>query len=421
LAALAQRKAEYIASEVEHAKKEVEEANHRLDEEKQAHARATQARDAAEKLSAQKSDDEEARKKCAVAAKVVAAAEASVEKATAAVASAKQAQSVAESLQVKAKAESDAAQETAKQAQKPVTSVTFSPDGSMLFTATADGAVHVWGADAGGAIETLKGHHASVTSLAAGPKGLLVSGSADGTAIVWQLSDQWKLVRTIGTGNGDSPLVGRVLAVAFSPDGSILATGGGVPSRSGELKLWSPADGTLLRDLPDAHSDTVFGLSFSGDGKSLASCAADKLVKAFSVADGKLLRTFEGHTNHVLGVGFRYDGRAILSGGLDNRLKWWDVQTGEQKGDPNQPPLPAEITSVNYVGFADLALITTGDGRARLLHSDGSIVRDFDALGAYLFAGAATPDGAYVLAGGQDGILRLWDGRDGKLLSTFPP
>ena len=308
-----------------------------------------------------------------------------------------------------------------KCAAKPVTAIAFSADGSRLFTATDDGAIHVWGAEAGGALQTLRRHQASITALATGPNGLLLSASADGTVVAWQLSDEWKLVRTIGTGNPDSPLVGRVLALAFSPDGSILVAGGGVPSRSGELKFWSPADGTLLRDLPDAHSDTVFGLSFSGDGKYLASCAADKFVKVFSASDGKLFRAFEGHTNHVLGVGFRYDGRAVLSGGLDNRLKWWDVQTGEQRGDPNRQPFPAEITSVNYVGFTDIALVTTGDGRVHLVRSDGNGVRDFDAQGVYLSAGAATPDGAYILAGGQDGTLRLWDGREGQLLASFPP
>ena len=61
----------------------------------------------------------------------------------------------------------------------------------------------------------------------------------------------------------NSPLIDRVTSLDFSPDGKLLASGGGDPSRSGELKLWNVADGTLAKDLPDAHSDTVLGIKFS--------------------------------------------------------------------------------------------------------------------------------------------------------------
>ena len=109
----------------------------------------------------------------------------------------------------------------------------------------------------------------------------------------------------------------RVLALDFSPDGGLLAAGGGEPSRSGEVKVWEVGKGMLGRSLPALHSDTVFSLRFSPDGTKLATASADKFLKVSSVADGKLLRSYEGHTHHVLAVDWRSDGKELVSEGAD--------------------------------------------------------------------------------------------------------
>ena len=79
------------------------------------------------------------------------------------------------------------------------------------------------------------------------------------------------------------------------------------------------------------HSDAVFGLDFSADGKYLASSAADKFVKVLDLSTGKVVKTFEGHTHHVLGVSWKRDGRTLASAGADNVIKVWDFVTGERK------------------------------------------------------------------------------------------
>src|SRR4029077_504884 len=95
------------------------------------------------------------------------------------------------------------------------------------------------------------------------------------------LLPKWKLQLVLEPGEPTKPPIDRVLALAFSPDGKILASGGGVPSRDGELLLWNAADGSLLREIAGAHSDTVFDLSFTPDGSLLASGAADKVGRRF--------------------------------------------------------------------------------------------------------------------------------------------
>ena len=84
-------------------------------------------------------------------------------------------------------------------------------------------------------------------SLAYTPSAGLLAGGADKSAILWNTEPAWPLVRTIGSADDPSKFIDRVISLDFSPDGRLLATGGGYPSRSGELKLWNPADGTLVR------------------------------------------------------------------------------------------------------------------------------------------------------------------------------
>ena len=134
--------------------------------------------------------------------------------------------------------------------------------------------------------------------------------------------ESWTLHKTLG------PHVFRVLALDFSPDGDLLAAGGGEPSRSGEVKMWEVGKGLLGRSLPSLHSDTVFSVRFSPDGTKLASASADKFLKVTNVADGKLLRSYEGHTHHVLAVDWKSDGKELVTGGGGQRAQSLGFRVG---------------------------------------------------------------------------------------------
>src|SRR5260221_4714401 len=110
------------------------------------------------------------------------------------------------------------------------------------------------------------------------------------------MAGAWTLERTIGRPDDPATFVDRVLALDFSPDGKLLATGGGLAARSGQLKIWNVPDGRLVREIPDAHRDAIFGVRFSPDGQYLATTSADRLLKVFRAARGSLVLTVDGHT-----------------------------------------------------------------------------------------------------------------------------
>ena len=137
---------------------------------------------------------------------------------------------------------------------------------------------------------------------------------------------------------------------------------------SGELKIWNTADSALVRTVTDAHSDTVFGLEFSPDAEFLASSAADRFVKVFQVATGKLHKSFEGHTHHVLDVSWKSDGKVLASCGADNVIKIWDFLTGDQRR--TTAAVGKEVTSINFVGATPKLFTSSGDKSVRLVNTD---------------------------------------------------
>ena len=340
------------------------------------------------------------------------------QKTTGAVAEAQAASAAAEAARKTADDEWQAARQAATAAEMPVQTLAFSPDNQTLATAGDDQLIHTWSAASGAPFEVFKGHAAAVSSLAFLPGGDLVSTARDGAAVVWNLAPEWKLERTIGTGEAKSPLTDRVNALAFSRDGKLLATGSGEPSRGGAISLWDATTGALVRDLPKIHSDAVLGLDFSPDGKFLASGAADKMARVTDLATGQVARTFEGHTHHVLAVSWSLDGRTLATAGADNLVKVWDAASGEKK--KNIEGYEKEVTAVRFAGASGTLLTSSGDNRVRLVALDGKEVRAFPEVADFMQAAAVTADGQLILAGGQDGVLRVWNAADGKVLIVFP-
>ena len=109
-----------------------------------------------------------------------------------------------------------------------------------------------------------------------------------------------------------------VYGVAFSPDGTLLATA----SADNTARVWNPATGEHIRTLT-AHTDSVFGVAFSPDGTLLATASWDQTVRVWNSATGEHIRTLTDHTDGVSGVAFSPDGTLLAAAGYYKTVLVW--------------------------------------------------------------------------------------------------
>jgi WD40 repeat protein len=157
-------------------------------------------------------------------------------------------------------------------------------------------------------------------------------------------------------------IVDRVTALAFSPDGSKLAMGSGLSSRTGQLAIVNVNDGspialpsdsasTALGDTLDLHSDTILGLSYSPDGLWLASCGADKMTKLLDTSTNKVVKIFEGHTHHVLALAWQDSGHQLATASADSTVKIWNIERGESVRTVTG--FGTEVTALSFIGTTE--------------------------------------------------------------------
>jgi WD40 repeat protein len=314
----------------------------------------------------------------------------------------------------------------------PLVRVAFSGDGRRLAAADEKGIIHVLGAAAGTPESSIPSGSTAPLHVEFTQDDAVLVVDAGGNAVAWDAETPWKLAGTIGSPVVDSsppsvagaatppPFTGRVTALAFSPDGSLLATGDGEPSRSGHLKVWKLADRSLLWSVDDAHSDTLSDIQFSYDGRFVATAGTDKFVRIFSAEDGRLVRSLEGHTGHVLGVGWQADGKTLASCGADNVIKVWDVEKGEQRQTIGG--YGKQVTAVSFVGIGGETISCSGDRTVRRHQAaDRKQIRTFDGASDFIHCLSITPAGGIIAAGDENGVVRVWSVSDGKQLLVLEP
>ncbi|PAV18322.1 WD40 domain containing protein [Pyrrhoderma noxium] len=168
---------------------------------------------------------------------------------------------------------------------------------------------------------------------------------------------------------------GTVLSVAFSPDGSRIASGSGDET----VRIWDSKSGNFIAGPFREHSNWILSVAFSPDGTRIASGSADKTVLIWDSETGKLVAgPFEGHSSGVLSVAFSPDGSRIASGSRDKTVRIWDVHSdpASHRERPNSSSTNSTQTSSSQpsppVGSSELDWTLGDDGWIK--GNDGEIL-----------------------------------------------
>ena len=204
-----------------------------------------------------------------------------------------------------------------------------------------------------------------------------------------------------------------VYSVSFSPDGKTIASG----SYDKMIKLWNVVNGKDLLTL-SGHQAAVTSVSFNPDGKTIASASRDKTIKLWNVADGKELRTLSGHQAAVTSVSFNPDGKTIVSGSGDKTIKLWNVANGKELRTLSGHQ--AAVTSVSFSPDGKTIVSGSEDNSIKLWNvADGKELRTLSGHQAAVTSVSFSPDGKTIVSGSEDKTIKLWDMTTGKDLRTL--
>ncbi|MDQ2097059.1 MAG: NACHT domain-containing protein [Tychonema bourrellyi B0820] len=209
-----------------------------------------------------------------------------------------------------------------------------------------------------------------------------------------------------------SKIFGSVRSVTFSPDGKLLATG----DSDGVVRLWEASSGREILTCK-GHTNVVESVAFSPDGEILASGSYDQIIKLWDVKTGECLKVLQGHTESVMSVTFNPDGNILASGSFDRTIRLWDIHTGECcKILQDHTKV---VLSVAFHPAGEMLASGSGDKTVRLWNVGTGECLKILYGHKNVFSVAFNSAGEILASGSDDETVRLWNIGSGECLQIL--
>jgi WD40 repeat protein len=204
-----------------------------------------------------------------------------------------------------------------------------------------------------------------------------------------------------------------VYSLSWDSVGNKIASG----SNDNHIKIWDGNSLELLRTL-EGHSNTVRSLDWNHDGKKLVSGSEDKTIKLWDGLSGQLLKTLTGHSHWVWSVAWSHDDSRIVSGSWDHTIKIWDGISGETIKTMKGHSSPVYTVQWNH----DDSRIVSGSGDYTIKiwdSSSGTIIRTLTGHSDSVWSVSYSHDGSRIVSGSHDKTVRIWNAETGDLMKVL--
>jgi WD40 repeat protein/serine/threonine protein kinase len=287
----------------------------------------------------------------------------------------------------------------------------FSPDGTRLASLSHPDELTVWEVDRWAIVRRIRGVRVVGVNMGA------LDFSPDSKALVIGDADGHLQVVDLTCGNTDVNIPEAhsdgITSVAWSPNGSIIASGSGFSA--GPIRLWDAASGNPLGAL-EGHTEWICELVFSPDGLRLYSASGDQTIRIWDVGQRQCLATLRGSSHEVYGLALSPDGTTLASACKDGVVAFWSALPRLEE----ELPRLIELGGFTWAAFAPDSRVLAARREGTVSLFDLATSKEIEQLPALGTDGgyrvAYSPDGTLLVSGSANGKIRVWSRAERRLL-----
>ncbi|MFX0016040.1 MAG: hypothetical protein ACFFB2_13330 [Promethearchaeota archaeon] len=294
---------------------------------------------------------------------------------------------------------------------KPITTIAFSPDGSILASGSEDNLIKLWDITLGVEILSFNRHISPIRMISFSPDGSIVaSAGQDGTINIWKTATGEVLQNWTHIYN--------LYSLAFSPNGKFLVSG----DLTGHITIWNTTNWKEVRELTEKVNEGSFFagsvnyIDFSSNGKLMAACGMPSSIKIWNTTDWEPIFDSQEHSNTVNEVKFSPNGKMLASACVDSKFWLWDLSVGEKtvEYDKHEDTYEGPLFGFHYssIDFSPLGYLVASGGEdksIRLWDTKKNTLQILSGHEDFVSRVIFSPDGTLLASSSQDKTIRLWN------------